>query len=209
MAGSRPLSDAEDAAIFANYTGCSATRDRCMHELCSKAGLRIAEACSLRVCDVVRNSEVVKQLYLHPKNAKGKKRGAYLELHLDVRLAIWEQVKWLRENGYAWPDAFLLMSRTGTNKPLTRRGAHDRLLAAAARANVPVERIGTHTLRKTFARRVEAWAIESVRNGAILHPYEFLRVMLRHRCIKSTMQYTEEMSSYITEAIHSQPSRER
>jgi len=204
MKGCRPLTDNEDQALVCAY---ASARDRCMHELCSSTGLRIAEACSIRVCDVVKNGEVVKNLYVRRRDTKGKAEGAYFELHPHVRKAIYEQVRWLWDNGYTWPDCYLLKSARGTHRALTRCGARYSLLAAAVRAGVPTIRLGTHSFRKTFARRVEALALEELRSGAALNPYDVLRIALRHRSYESTISYIGGNSEYVLKVIRALPGR--
>lgn len=202
MKGCRPLTDDEDQAIFSAY---ASTRDRCMHALCSRTGLRITEACSIRVCDVVKNGEVVKTLHIRRRHTKGKKHGAHLKLPQDVRLAIFAQVKWLRDNGYAWPDCYLLKSPRGTNMALTRSGAYRGMLSAAGRAGVPASRLGTHSFRKTYARRMEEWGLNELRSGAALNPYELLRELLRHDSIDSTFSYVVGNSALAERALMAQP----
>jgi len=205
MKGCRPLTDVEDRAIFSAYSGHTAVRDRCMHALCTRTGLRITEASSIRVCDVVKNGEVVKTLYIGRMSTKGKAHAAHFELTLDARMAIYEQVRWLYDNGYSWPDCYLLKSSRGINRPLSRSGALLRLHAAAERAGVSTDKLGTHSYRKTFSRYIERWGLERLRAGAAMHPYELLRLALRHRCLQSTMSYVSGHNQYLSQAIHSQP----
>ena len=208
MKGSRPLSEDEEGQLFSAYTGRGATRDRCMHELCVGTGMRISEACSIRVCDVVKNGKVVKTLHIRRRDTKGKSGGAHFKLHPNARQAIRAQVRFLWSHGYVSPECYLLKSLENKHGGrLTASGAYLAIIAAAKRAGIPLERIGTHSLRKTFAMRVELLALEKLRDGAIINPYEVLREMLRHDNLKSTYSYVVGNSNLVSEIIDSFPMR--
>lgn len=63
--------------------------------------------------------------------------------------------------------------------------------AAAARAGIDAARIGTHTMRKTFAQ----WLFDSQGN------FEVVRIALGHRDAGSTMRYLEDSSGSVVGAL--------
>jgi site-specific recombinase XerC len=82
---------------------------------------------------------------------KGKTMGRSMGLHRDAQAAIsaWLQVM----PDPKTPETYLFRSRAGDNQPLRRVQAWQ-ILHEAYATNQLQGRLGTHSLRKTFARRL-------------------------------------------------------
>lgn len=79
-----------------------------------------------------------------------------------------------------WP----LFNKQQTEKPLSTRQAFDIVVAAAEAAGLETERVGTHSLRKTFARRM--WTSSMVNHD----PAKMAR-LLGHENWNNTLRYLE------------------
>jgi integrase/recombinase XerD len=130
------------------------------------AGLRISEACRLRVEDID-----AKRLLLHIRHSKrGRERHVMLSTRLlKVLRAYWKRV---RPTG---PNVF---PGRGTTGVLTRRAVHDALSKAARRAGI-TKTVSPHTLRHSFATHL-------LERGTDLRT---LQVLLGHASLGSTTAY--------------------
>lgn len=97
-------------------------------------GLRISDILKLRVRDVQGWNIILRE----KKTKKYKEVKMPGELKKAIRRYVDEKHK----------DEFLIKSRKGNNKPITRKRAYEILREAAE--YFELERIGTHTLRKTY-----------------------------------------------------------
>ncbi len=144
MKGSRPLTDAEVAAV----AGKLSPRDRAMFILGVRTGFRISEILSLRVEDVLQpDGTIVDRVSVQRRNMKGKTSGRTVVLHQEARgiLAV------LANGLSGMQDAFLFTTKIGTR--VSRFGAAKALAKAYREAGVH-GKLGTHAMRKTFANRV-------------------------------------------------------
>jgi len=97
-------------------------------------GLRISDILTLRVRDVQGWNIILRE----KKTKKYKEVKMPSELKKAIRKYVEEKPK----------DEFLIKSRKGINQPITRKRAYEILREAAE--YFELERIGTHTLRKTY-----------------------------------------------------------
>lgn len=110
-------------------------RDYLLFELGINSGLRISDLLSLRVKDVKGKY----QIELREKKTDKVKT-------FQVNPKVQEQL-----NDYVTglePEIYLFQSRKGDNKPISRVQAYRVLRKAADKLGI--EKVGTHTLRKTF-----------------------------------------------------------
>ena len=191
MRGCRPLSDPELEAVLAVLEGPTAVRDRALLLLGVKSGFRISEILSLRVADVVEAGNLVNRLTVHRRYMKRRAEGRTVLLHPLAReaLAVWLEV--LRAAGYLTSDCYVFQSRKGANRPIHRVQAWRILRRAFAKAGL-TGKLGTHTMRKTFADRIYD------RLGGDLVK---LQKALGHRSIVSTAAYVSFREEEIDEAI--------
>ena len=181
--GCRPLSDDEISQLLDGCQGRYRARDVALVVMGMHTGFRIKELLSLRVSDVWDGSEVAKVVQVAKGYMKGKKKARTMPLHEKVRQAIHS----LLQSSRMWHPIFKdwpLFHAQGRPTPLSTRQAFDVVIDAATQAGLDIERIGTHTLRKTFARRM--WVSSSVNRD----PAKMAR-LLGHDNWGNTLRYLE------------------
>lgn len=99
-------------------------------------GLRVSDILSLRVKDVYNKSRI---------QVKQKKTGNYV--YIPINLELKRMIKIYVDGNLLQPYEFLIRSRNGLNKAITRNQAYNILNEMAL--NLGIENVGTHTMRKT------------------------------------------------------------
>lgn len=154
MKGCRPLSDPEIAKILTVLgTGNFPARDRALFLLGLRSGFRISELLSLTIADVFQNGQYVSQITVARKFMKKKLEGRTVVLHPEAKKALEVLVHELQCRGRSNPKSFIFCSREGTNEPMDRRSAWHMLRKATQKCGI-TGKIGTHCMRKTFAKKV-------------------------------------------------------
>lgn len=144
MNGCRPLTDEEVSLVLKNL---KTPRDRCLFVLGIRTGFRISELLSLRARDCLQYGDIVKALTVERKNMKGKRRSRQVPLHPEARSAL--RAYLLSSNDAEKPE----VSGTARLFPFTRQHAW-RIFKRAVTAAALTGKLGTHAMRKTFAKRV-------------------------------------------------------
>lgn len=183
MNGCRPLTTEEVDRAIDHF----ALRDKAMFMIGLKAGFRISEVLSVKVPDVLRpDGEISETLTVSRQNMKGKVSSRTVALHRDARLAIKNYLIGTPEldaQGYLFPGP--------EGKPLSRVQAWRIIKKAFAESNI-FGRLGTHTMRKTFADRVYKRLKGDLRKT---------QEALGHRVITSTASYVSFTQTEIDEAV--------
>ena len=191
MRGCRPLNDEEVREVAMSFWGEHARRDKALFLLGVKSGFRISELLSLRLRDVQQAGRLVDRVTVARRNMKKKLEGRTVLLHPDAKAAL---AGWLAELGNWCPldsDTFIFQSRKGDNRPISRIQAY-RILHEACDACELTGKLGTHSMRKTFANKVY---------DALEHDLVRTQRALGHRNINSTVQYLSFREEEIDEAI--------
>lgn len=170
----RPLEKKELLKII-NVLKCP--RDRCFFIMGLKTGFRVSELLSLKVSDVYQFGQVTDTVTVQAKNMKGGIKGRTVPLHQDAKNAVLE----LLGSGEVNIDHFLFKSRHGENQSIKRGQAYV-ILKNAANALGLTGFIGTHSMRKTFARDVYDKLGKSIFKT---------QKALGHKNITSTISYME------------------
>ena len=198
MKGCRPFSDAEVALVLEHLTGPYTLRDRALFLLGVRSGFRISELRSLRRCDLVTRSGIAERVSVARKNMKKKVEGRTVLIHPEAREALAMWMVQLYELGYMTPECFVFQSRTGrwsgTLKPnaaISRVQAY-RLLSKACDAAHLSGKLGTHSMRKTFADKIY---------DRLGHDLIKTQRALGHKNINSTVSYLSFREEEIDEAI--------
>ena len=157
--GCRPLSDEEIIQVLDACQGRYRARDVALILMGVYTGFRINEMLSLRVSDVFKGGEVAKEVLVEKGFMKGKRKSRTMPLHQKVRDALHALLQSSRMWHPLYQDWPLFHSQ-GRPTRLSSRQAFDIIVNAASKAGLDVDRVGTHTLRKTFARRM--WVSPSV-----------------------------------------------
>ena len=203
MAGMRNYKESEIELMRKSFSGRFKLRDRCYFEMALELGLRVSEMLSIRVGQVYQFGKVVDEVLIDRKHMKGGKAGKASGRTLPVfdetkphilawlqRMAEMLKVKDMKDIP---PDTRLFMSRV-RNKDGSRRAIPRetgwRLIKGIARENEFGDRIGTHSTRKTIARRAKEYA----ESAGIKDPLRFVQKILGHKSISSTEHYSESIS---------------
>ena len=166
-------------------------RDQVMLVLGVRTGFRVTELLSLRVKDVWQHGAVVTEIHVARNATKNKSAGAVIPLHAHARKVITDYITELILVGGGNADDFLFMSRKGNNKPIQAKSAWKILKSAADKSGLS-GKIGTHSMRKTFAKKV-------YRDSG--NDLTVTRKALRHSHISTTMAYLEPDKAKIDDAI--------
>jgi len=186
MRGCRPLEKVEiEQALTALQGSRTRQRDRCLFLMGIYSGFRISELLSLRVWSVVQYDRVLPRVRVERASMKGKKRSREIPLTTKARkaLAAWLPIlfRW-RGN---LPDTYIFQSIKGGH--ITRQHAARIMRDLAKRFRWPPS-IGTHSLRKTFAKSVYAIACKHWRPGRE-NPLREVMLAMGHRSIDTTEKY--------------------
>lgn len=185
MAGCRSLNDTEVQSVLAQL---AAPRDQALFILGLRTGFRISELLSLSFGDVYQAGKVMDRVRVAKRNMKGKSCNREVALHPQAKAAIEALVA---VTIGVTPSMPLFVSRNGVAKPLSRFGAHGVLKAAYAAAGLSGA-LATHTMRKSFAKKVYA---------ALKFDLLATRDALGHSCVSTTVEYLETNQDTIDAAV--------
>lgn len=192
MKGMRPLSDQEIQSVSSRLN----TRDRALFIVGLRTGYRISELLSLTLKDVVTpQGHILPEIYMARKSTKGRNEGRAVPLHPDATTAL---MAWVNEMCSTYHDLpmgtpLFLSGKTknGELKPISRIQGWRTLVKAYMEAGL-TGKLGTHTMRKTFADRVyKKLDRDLIRT----------RAALGHKTIQSTADYLSFEESDVTRAI--------
>lgn len=161
MRGCRPLSGVEVVLIKDSFSIRDNYRDLCLFVLGVSCGFRVSEMLALRVEDVWEGGKVVKWLSIKQTKTDDIRN---VILGADDKLVIDAQVTALRLAGWYSPAAMLFRSREGRNRAISRSRAWQ-IIHDTARALGMDGKIGTHSMRKTFANDTFQGFLEDAARG--------------------------------------------
>lgn len=190
MRGCRPLIDTEVRNVVERLTGAS-KRDAALFLLGIKSGFRISELLSLKVGDLLQAGRMVERVTVARRNMKKRVEGRTVLLHPEAKEALAEWFKALEDEKKLSPETFVFLSRKGENRPVTRVHAWRVLHQAFADTDLD-GKLGTHSMRKTFANKVY---------DALDHDLIKTQRALGHRNINSTACYLSFREEDIDRAI--------
>lgn len=191
MKGCRPLTDEETRRVVESFQGRFEKRDRALFLLGVKSGFRISEILSLRLRDLIANDRILDRVSVERRNMKRKREGRTVLLHPEAKAALADWIDELLASGIDQDETFIFRSRNGHNRPIGRVQAY-RILEAAFEANGMTGKLGTHSMRKTFANKV----YENL-GGDLVKTQQ----ALGHRSINSTVAYISFRQAEIDQAI--------
>ncbi len=131
----QPIRDPEKIEAVKQELLKNGYRDYLLFVIGINTGLRIGDILSLQVADIKNKDHLC-----IAEEKTGKTKRHFINDHLKRDIDAY--IRNMDDNDYLFP------SRNGTNKPISRVQAY-RILNKAA-ANVGIQEIGTHTLRKTY-----------------------------------------------------------
>ena len=180
MKGTRPLDNAEIRKVSEAFSGTFAVRNRSLFMLGVSVGGRISELIALKVDDVWQNGSAIKDLLFDLNIVKGSEVSRAVPVNIDGRQAIEHLIAWhIALYSDVDPTRPLFPSRNGQGlKAMTRIAAHNALKAAFEAAGLN-GKLGTHSLRKSYAQRLyeqtnDIYAVQE---------------MLGHKSVVTTQRY--------------------
>lgn len=199
MAGRRSLTQDEERRLLRAVRAME-PRDRALVTAQWMTGFRISEVLSWTVGTVMRNGALVSKIGLPPRNMKGGYgKTRWVPLLPELHRALESYIGWLERRLVLTPDLPLFLSREcdaeGNARPLSRDMARYIIRGAFARAMIEDDgRLGTHTLRKTWARKVYE---------ASGHDILVVSAGLNHSSIAITQKYLEPDEEEVMAAMMS------
>lgn len=188
--GCRPVDRPEERAMLATFKGRWTERNRALVVLGINTGFRISELLSLNLGDVYKNGQLVPAVTVHKRNTKGKQQGRSMPLNKAAKSALLPWVKRMLADGYGPETPLFFVIRKGV-KRLRRQHAWQIIHDACMKAGL-LGKLGTHTLRKSFADRIyDLLGRDLVR----------LQKALGHKWVSSTAAYVSFKDEELTNAI--------
>lgn len=183
MKGTRPLDNKEILQVCRCFEGQFAQRNHALFLLGVSIGGRIDEMLSLTVGDVFQRGSPVKDVLFTKDMVKGGEVSRAVPLNQDGRMAVALLIEWYRETfSVVVSTQPLFVSRVrnkdGSLKRMTTQAASNALMAAFEKAGLN-GKLGTHSMRKSFAQRLYS------QTGDIFVVQE----LLGHQDIKTTQKY--------------------
>lgn len=171
-------------------------RDRCLLIVGLNTGFRASELTAIKIADVWDGASVRAELTLarrHLKGGRGVHRSGVRSRTLPLNRAAREAIEaFLSSRTNLAGQAPLFRSRR-TGRGLTRWQVNRIIHRAAALAGIErLARIGTHTLRKTFASKVYQ---------ATGYDVNATRALLGHRHISTTENYLSTDTARLNAAV--------
>jgi integrase len=181
MAGCRTLTPEEVEHVRATFgQDFQGVRNHTLFLLGVKTGFRISELLSLRVGDVWQGSAVVQEITVAKRHRKQKTSSHRVALHEKAQQALEHCLQVYQARAHLLPGNLpLFPGRQGDQQPITRYRALQILQETLASAGL-TGRLGTHTLRKTFAKTMYYRLNENIFK---------VQQTLGHKWITSTQAY--------------------
>jgi integrase len=181
MRGCRALSEQEVTQVRESFRGTYRVRDRCLFMVGIHTGFRISELLSLKVGDVWQHDRIADHITVQRKHMKKKTESRTVRLHPEAKQALVPWLMALQEHGALQPKMPLFRSRKSKTsaRAISREHAWA-VLKQAYNANQLMGPLGTHSMRKTLARR--AWEF-------FQHDLLKVQKVLGHKSIQSTISY--------------------
>ena len=178
--------------MLSAFSGRRAARDRAFFALGICTGFRVSELCSLTLADVMENGTIRKSLTVSSRRMKGKHASRTVDLSPEVKKHLAEAVRELNRRGFFMPDTKLF--------GFGRVRAYQILRAAANRKKVS-GRIGTHSMRKTFAHNLHQGFLRQRVKGIHLDPILETSRALGHTMIQNTVAYLPASAEITSRAV--------
>jgi integrase len=197
MAGRRPLTHDEERALLRAVRRLK-PRDRALVTTQWMTGFRVHEVLSLTVGQVQRDGQILPRIGIAPRCLKGGYgRTRWVPVLPELERALRIQLCALRRRFELSATLPLFPSREspddGTVQALGRAQAANVIRAAFTAAGIRDDgRLGTHTLRKTWARAV-------YENGG--RDIMLLKAALGHSQVSATQRYLEPEEDRLLAAI--------
>ena len=197
MAGMRDYTDQEIDLVRKSFSGRYGLRDRCYFEMALQMGLRVSEMLSICVGQVYQYGRVVEEVSVERKHMKGGRSGKvsgrtiplFPETHPHIMAWLQRMTAMLnlKDPKDIDPSTPLFLSRVrnkgGSPRAIARETAW-RIIKGIARDNEFSGKVGTHSTRKTLARKVYTWA----------NDIRVVQRILGHKSLQSTEAHLKSLT---------------
>lgn len=152
MIGMRAITDAE----YERLKSILPTRDACILTLGIRTGFRISELLSLNLIDVYREGNVVEYVRLDKNRLKGKQRSRAVPIHPEAKECLEKYIhtiNWMHARIKTLHPENIPLFFTKNWHRMDRSNYWMNLKKAVQSTGESTERIGTHSMRKAFAKK--------------------------------------------------------
>jgi len=204
MIGARPLEDEEiERLLQYGFEGVYANRNKTFFAIGISTGFRASELLSLSMRDIMHRKYVKNYIKVTRQHTKGKTIGRTLKLHQFAKDVT---QKWIYERLEEKIPLPILLNqpvfisrehdtKTHLIKPITVTQSWYIMKDAFELCNV-VDNVSTHSMRKTFAKKVYYDAVRQFKNGqSMMDPIRVVQNQLGHKLIQSTLSYLSFIGS--------------
>ena len=178
---------------MAGMSGRHALRDRAIFIFGMRTGYRISEILSLRVSDIWEAGSIKNSVTVSKHRMKGGEKSRTMPLHSQAKEALALYIRDARlDHDFHLNSA--LFPRQGGIEPVNKKQYWAIIRAAASRAGVSVEHLGTHSMRKSFASKM--W------NSAFIQA-DILKMakLLGHENPSNTARYVQFLDGSLERAV--------
>lgn len=194
MKGCRPYTPDELRAHEDAFCGRNRLRNLAFFMLGVRSGFRVSELLSLKIGDVYFNGHIQDRVSVARRHMKGKHESRSVFLHPSVKPYLMDWLCELSRRGHVLATDWLFVRDDGLTH--VSRKQMWRIIKDAAKRMGLNGKIGTHSMRKTFADRVYGYSGNDIFR---------LQKAMGHKDPKSTSQYLsfkeEDIDTMITEAF--------
>jgi integrase len=168
-----------------------------------QTGFRISEILSLTIGELFKGGKMVDRVYMRKWNMKGgkagKSSGRSMILAKNTKKALQAQVDYLAGRGRTEPEQFIFQTQNfkrGNNQHMHYTSGW-RLLNYAAKELGMTIKVGSHSMRKTFADRIYRNLLDKKNADAL----RILQAGLGHENINNTIRYLSFQEDDLNTAI--------
>ena len=205
MLGCEPFTEEQERALLDYFSKRRyAERNIAILTFGIQTGFRVSEILALRRRDIEQNGKIVDRVYMRKYNMKGGQKennrgvhGRAMLLAPKTKRVLRTLLGYLDKRGFTEPDSFLFQTQRDGNRALDGHGFW-RILYDAKHDLDLTGKIGTHSMRKTFAARIYANLLDKGNADAL----RILQAGLGHENINNTIKYLSFNEGELIEAIH-------
>lgn len=204
MLGCEPFTPEQEAELIAYWKKRRyAERNIAVLTFGIQTGFRISEILALTRGDIIKNGNMVDRVYMRKYNMKGAQGANQRGVHGRAMLLTKKTKRVLRTllavldaQGHTDPGDFMFQTQRGGNRPLNGNGFW-RTLWDAKKVLGWTWKLGTHSMRKTFAARIYQNLLDNKNCDAL----RILQAGLGHENINNTIKYLSFKEDDLIEAI--------
>lgn len=191
--GCKALTKDECDKILGAMDGRHRLRNRALFSLGIKTGFRISEILSMRVKDVWDGAKVRGSVTVGAGWMKGKKKSRTMPINPIAANALGQYLRLTRMDHPVF-SSFPLFPAQGGRESITSRQAYSIIVDAAHNAGVDTSKLGTHSMRKTFASA--AWHHPAIGGDVVK-----MAKLLGHSNFSNTIRYIQFLDGSLDAAV--------